>query len=373
MKETGFTATVQLPLFGKILIILLWVLSIKMYGQDPVFSQFYLNKSYLNPAYAGYTKDFSVGFQSRYQWTHIPGVFLTNTAYLNFGSPSTRLGFGIQFYDNTEGEGRLNTRSGAFQLSYNLPGRFGNKLGNKMYGKKYIISIGLQGAIGQKSIDWTKFTFGDQLDPYEGLIKQRTALTQGTETSNIIYDISAGIRARSEFGKRRSYISFGIAMFHMNNPKESFFGFYTTLDPRYTGHFFIHFQTKKFVNNPSYLSIGYVFDRQQVLQTNTLYIAKELGKYFTLGVAFRRKLVFNIDHNNDSFIMQFTLRNKSFTIGYSYDLTVSSLGISSTYGSHEIGLIYVFKGSKLKKRNKPIGEDQECFFLYQKKTYEIRP
>jgi type IX secretion system PorP/SprF family membrane protein len=351
----------------------MFILSIRVYGQDPVFSQFYLNKTYLNPAYAGYTQDFSIGFQSRHQWTHIPGVFLTNTAAVNFGSPSTRLGYGFQFYDNTEGEGRLNTRSGCVQLSYNLPGRFGRKFGNKMYGKKYIVSFGMQGSIGQKSIDWSKFTFTDQLDPYEGLVLQNTALVQGQESSNIIYDLSAGIRARSEFGRRGSFVSLGAAMFHLNSPKESFFGFHTTLDPRYTGHFFIHFQTRKYMNNPSFLSIGYVFDRQQVLQTNTVYVAKDLTKNFTVGAAFRRKLVFNVDQNNDSFILQFTFQTNSLILGYSYDLTVSSLSVTSTFGSHEIGLIYTFRDSRLKKRQKPRNDKEECFFLNAKMKTEMKP
>lgn len=345
-------------------------------AQDPIFSQFYLNKTYLNPAYAGWTKDFSFGFQSRLQWTQIPGVFSTNTAFINFGSTKSRLGYGFQFYSNTEGEGRLNTKYGSFLISYNLPGRFGNWLGNRMYGKKYIVSFGMQGAVGQKSIDWSKFTFTDQLDPYQGLISQRTALTQGAETSNIIYDLGAGIRAKAEFGKKESYISLGAAMFHLNEPKESFFGFYTTLQPRYTGHFFIHFQTQKYVNDPRYLSIGYVFDRQQVLQTNTIYISRDIMKNFIIGIGFRRKLVFNVDRNNDSFIMQFTFKRKGLLMGYSYDLTISSLSVSNTYGTHEIGLIYIIAGSgfgKKKNNGKSKKKAEECFFLYKKGPKEIRP
>lgn len=364
----------QLRLSGKSVLLLLMVfLALGAKAQDPTFSQFYLNKTYLNPAYAGYTKDLSLGFQSRYQWTHIPGVFLTTTASLNVGSPGTRLGYGVQLYNNVEGEGRLMTQSGCLQVSYNLPGRFGRGMGKKMYGKKYILSFGMQGAVSQKSIDWSKFTFTDQLDPYDGLVKQNTSLQLGKETSNIIYDLSAGLRYRAEFDRKGSYVSLGTAIFHLNQPKESFFDFESTLDPRYTVHAFVHFQTKKYQNNPLYLSVGYVFDKQQVLQTNTMYLAKDINKAITLGVAFRRKEVFNVDHNNDSFIMQFTYSKKGLMVGYSYDITVSSLGVYNTYGTHEVGIIYTFDGVGFKKSNKRKDKHEDCFYMNNKYGKTMKP
>ena len=342
-------------------------------AQDPTFSQFYLNKTYLNPAYAGHTKDLGVGFQSRYQWTGVPGMFNTTTAHMNIGNAGTGMGYGLQLYNNVEGEGRLRTQTAAMQASYNTAGRFGRQLGKKLRGRKYILSFGLQGAVSQKSIDYTKFTFTDQLDPYDGIVQNRTALPQGGDVSNIIIDVSAGIRYRFEVDRRGSYVSLGAAMFHMNKPQESFYGYEAYLQPRYTGHMFYHFQTKKFVNNPSYLSIGYVVDKQQVLQTNTIYIAKDLVKYFTLGFAFRRMNIIQFDHNNDSFITQFTFSKDNLTVGYSYDVTVSSLGAFNTYGTHELGIIYVISGTELKRRKKRTDRHNDCFFMDGKMGQPMKP
>ena len=336
-------------------------------AQDPTFSQFYLNKTYLNPAYAGYTKDLSAYFQTRYQWTHVPGEFATNTAGFNVGSAHSRMGYGMQFYDNVEGEGRLHTSSAAFQTSINIPGRYDNTFGRKMYGRKYILSVGFQAAVSQKTIDWSKLTFTDQLDPYAGLINQASQLSPSTEVSNIMVDVSTGVRFRTEIDKKGSFISTGAAAFHLNRPTESFLNYEARIDPRYTFHFFTHLQTRKFANDPRYFSVGYVFDKQQVLQTNTVYLARDISKQFTIGVGLRRKLVFNVDKNVDSFIIQSTFNAKGLVIGYSYDLTVSSLQVSNSYGTHEFGIVYIFEGKHLKKRRSggksKYRSAEDCFYL----------
>ncbi|GAB5558233.1 MAG: hypothetical protein SchgKO_24460 [Schleiferiaceae bacterium] len=334
----------------------------KAYGQDPVMSQFSLNKSFLNPAYAGYGKDLIVAAQSRFQWTHVPGAFVTNTFSADIGCPRSRLGFGLIAYDRYEGEGFLHSTNISGQVSVNLPGRFKKLFGNKMYGKKYIFSAGLQMGVGQKQIDWSKLTFADQYGIYTGFTGDPSLVQPQNRESNQVFDMSAGIRGQFEFGKRGSYVSFGGAVFHINRPVESFLGSENRLEPRYTLHFFTYFQTKKFSNNPDFLSVGLVFDAQQGLTTNNLLVYKDIYSFGKVGLGFRRQNFVLIDQNVDAIILQGLVEYNQFTFGYSYDFTISEFGPQRSFGTHEIGITYRFKDTYLCKGKG--GKDKlDCFFL----------
>lgn len=325
----------------------LFLCNLNSFGQDPVFSQYYLNKNYLNPAYAGYSEDYSVGFNSRFQWSRVPGTFMTNTAHVNAGCPQNRLGFALMFVDQVEGEGYLHTVNGSGQISVNLDGRFGSGFGNKLYGKKYIISAGLHFGVSQKYLDWSKLTFSDQYTPYTEGVQGPTLVRPQNESSNPYVDIGAGVRTRMMISRKESFLSFGAAIFHINRPVETFFSIENKLQPRYTAHFFSHFQLNKYTNNPDYLSIGMIHDRQQGLVTNTFTVEKDIYSIAMFGMSFRRQNFLLIDRNVDALVFHTLFSYWSWTIGYSYDVTVSDLGLHNTFGTHEISLTYVFQGRNI--------------------------
>ena len=341
-------------------------LAYKSSAQDPVFSQFYLNKNYMNPAYAGFSEDLQVGVNSRMQWSNVPGVFSTNTFNANIGCAKSRVGIGVMGYDHIEGEGFLRTQKSDVQVSVNLPGKFGRNWG-KLARKKFIMSGGLGFGFGQKTIDWSKLTFSDQLSHFEGQLNQPSAISGFSERSNMIFDISAGLRLQAAISKKGSYISFGGSIFHLNRPVESFFGLDNRLEPRYTLHAFTYFQTKKFANKPSYLAIGMISDHQQGMKTNTIMVNQDIGSHGKFGVGFRRQNFILLDKNVDAMILQTLFGFGNLTIGYSYDITISSLGPQRTFGTHEVGVTYTFGGFTLcgarssgRKRKKSA---DDCFML----------
>ena len=362
-------ALVQLHSLGKLLLttvcLVVWVFD--AHAQDPVFSQFYLNKNYLNPAYAGYSEDLQIGVNSRVQWSNVPGEFSTNTFSVNLGCAPGRLGIGLMGYDHTEGEGFLNTKKADLQVSVNLPGQLGRWAGRKMSRKKFILSGGLGLGVGQKQLDWSKLTFTDQYSTYEGFLNQPSAIQGYSERSNIIFDMSAGFRLQAAITRKGSYISMGASAFHMNRPVESFFGIDSRLQPRYTAHFFTYFQTKKFANKPSYLSLGMITDKQQGMLTNTWLASKDVGNHAKFGLGFRRQNFLMIDENVDALILQAIVGFGSFNLGYSYDITISSLGPHRTFGTHEIGLTYTFEGFTLcsgkSRGRKGRKSADDCFML----------
>ena len=75
----------------------------------------------------------------------------------------------------------------------------------------------------------------------------------------------------------------------------------------------------------------------------------DLGVFFTLepvvlGVWYRGIPVKTVDgfSNNESIILHLGLKKGNFNFGYSYDITISELGIN-TGGAHEASVIYNFR------------------------------
>lgn len=358
----------QLHSYAKsaLLLVLLTVCNFA-YGQDPAFSLFNINQLYLNPAFAGGTGEISAGVNARAQWTNIPSRFQTNMAYVTGGCPGMNLGVGLRLFDDTEGEGYMRNTNAAALVAVHLPGRFGRGLGRSIRNKKYIFSLGLQLAVGQRKLNWDDLVFSDQLDPYLGLYLDQSQVNPKNEVSNLVFDMGLGARFRFSFGDRGSHVSMGLAAFHINQPVESFFNMETRLLPRYTAYFYTHFQTSKFSNKPHYLSIGWVMDAQQILRTNTLNINYDVMTNLMLGASYRKKYVFMWDDDFDSFIISFMYSMGPLTLGYSYDFTLPHLGVENTAGTHEIGLIYRFKEAYLcSGRRRPRSID--CYDLDLKKA-----
>lgn len=357
----------RLPSYVKVLLttgLVAWAIFAR--AQDPVFSQFNFNKNYMNPAYAGYSEDLSIGFNSRRQWTNVPGTFSTNTFNANMGCGAGRIGLALLGYDHTEGEGYLNTKNAALQMSVNFPGKLGRWMGHKLYRRKFITSAGMSIGVGQKMLDWSKLTFSDQYTPYEGFLGEPSIAHGYAPTSNTMFDVSAGIRTQAEINRKGSYVSMGAAVFHLNRPVESFFDSDNRLPMRYTLHFFTYFQLERFSNKPNYLSIGMISDNQSHLKTNTIMVSKDVENYAKMSLGFRRQNFLLIDRNVDAVIIQGLVSFSGFTIGYSYDLTISSLGPQRTFGTHEIGIAYVFGGFGLcKGRGRGRGKKSvdNCFML----------
>ncbi len=337
----------RLPLFAKVVgpIIIFLLSTIYCWGQDPVYSQFYLNKNYLNPAYAGYTQQLGVGVNSRLQWLQSPGVYSTNSFNANIGCSQNKLGFALTGYENWEGEGFLHTWATSVQTSVNFAGKWSNRAPKMFRNNRLIFSGGLGLGVGQKSLDWSKLTFSDQFSHYGGFSGKPSLVTPQNESSNMIFDMSGGAKLQTGYGTRGGYFSIGAAMFHLNRPVESFFDHENKMSPRYTFHGFWYFRTQKHLRsrNASYMSLGAVVDWQAPIRTSTFMVSKDIGSMMKASLGFRSRTFIDINESMDAFIIQLMLVTGNFTIGYSYDLTVSDLGPQRTFGTHEIGLTYIFK------------------------------
>ncbi len=331
---------------------------------------FYLNKVVLNPAYTGVNRDLQATSLSRMQWTGLPGKMQTTTASVDVACPSSKLGFGAIFFRDVAGDAFLTKNQGTFTLAAHVPSRYPRNFGiRKLKGRKYIFSAALSYSIAQKRVDWNNLVFSDQLDQVLGIIRPSDAPIGAAEVTNIVHDLGAGLLFRSEINRSGSYMSLGVAGYHLNSPVESFFGSDYRIPIRWSAHAFVNFRiSQKYSNQtPVFLSIGGNYDRQQTLQTLQMGGTFTFGKNFLLGLWYRNQYFTVPNLNTDAAVINMVYSTKFMSIGYSFDLTVSQLGISQTQGTHEFGLSFRFDQVYLcKHRSKMSRADRRCFLVDEK-------
>ncbi|MGB0887209.1 MAG: PorP/SprF family type IX secretion system membrane protein [Vicingaceae bacterium] len=306
-----------------ILAILSLFLANNLFAQDPEFTQFYANPLYLNPAFAGTAHCPRVSLNYRNQWPGISGSFITSSASYDQHVDPLSGGVGLLVWNDRAGEGSLNTTNVSGMYSYQIP-----------VTRRFSIKAGIQASWAQKSLDWGKLTFGDQIHSRRGFI-YNTQETQRDKTSNYA-DFSAGVLGFSE-----NYFV-GFAVHHLTEPDESVIQGESELPRKYTFHAggVIPIQSK---GEPASLSPNILVQYQEkFLQLN-------YGMYFSKG-----PIVGGLWYrNSDSFIALIGLQTGILKFGYSYDITVSKL-TQTTAGSHELSLSLNFDCKPRKRRFRTI-------------------
>lgn len=283
------------------------------FGQDPTFSQFYANRLYLNPAFAGTAKCPTLTMNYRNQWPGIDNSFITYSASFDQQIDAINGGIGVQLMTDRAGEGVLNTTSAAFMYSYQFN-----------VNRKFSIRAGFQATVFQKSIDVSNLKFGDMIDARRGFVYQSQ---EQVKNDKVLYpDFSFGIIG---FSKK---LYFGAAVHHLTSPDEGFLD-EAILQQRITGHF------------GAKLPLGFRHEDMSwspniIFQTQGPAMELNVGAYFSKGPVIVG--LWNRSGNNrDAIIMLLGLEQNQFKVGYSYDFTISALN-GQTGGSHEISLAYTF-------------------------------
>ncbi len=138
-------------------------ISLSCLAQDIHFTQYFSSPLTLNPAQTGLTEqDWRASANFRTQWyTASKNPYISST--IAFDMPLLRgklpegdaLGIGVLgLYDRAGTGGYQNTTVG-LSLAYHKA--FGNN-------KQHTLSLGVQGYMVQKSIQWDKLVFGDQIN-----------------------------------------------------------------------------------------------------------------------------------------------------------------------------------------------------------------
>jgi type IX secretion system PorP/SprF family membrane protein len=308
-------------------------------AQDPQFSQFYAAPLYLNPAFAGSTQQGRVGMNYRNQWPGIDANFTTVSAFADFYLEDYRSGIGAiitRDYANVLG---LQNIGLGLQYAYQL------KLNDKISFRP-----GAQVSINSRNINYSKLIFGDQIND-DGSIDPTTLENLSGGGTIFFPDLAFGGLLFSE------HAWLGISAYHLLTPNQSLVGATDRLPMKFSVHagykFFFKSGTlgMSFQQKPQERSLTPAIQYRHQGQFDQM----DLGMYLTLepltlGMWYRGVPYKKVEGyvNNESIVFSIGLHKKASNhlndqlhIGYSYDFTISQLGLASG-GAHEFSLIYTW-------------------------------
>jgi len=336
---------------------LLWCNSVLLKGQDPQFAQYYNNPLYLNPAMAGLDQNVYFGLNYRSQWKSLdlPYEIVQLSAVhplLERGSQfKHRGGVGLSIYRETAGESdNFKTMAATFTAAYNL------------YLKSdasQMISVGLQGGIVNKQIDFNNLRWGSQYNPFIGFDASVTPSLDLQNESRSFPVLHAGVIYYFDPGRKkfRSNLSgyVGLAVSNINEPDESLVADDNAQSPLprlYKAHAGLNIAlSDNFSIAPNVLFMS----QHQAQQINAgMYFTYQLnsriprgGPKVQLGAWYRLE---------DAFILSFGVNSNSLGLAFSYDFNSSTLrGFTGGRGALEASISYrISKGKGLRRFSTPL-------------------
>jgi len=298
--------------------------SLSTKAQDVHFSQYYANPLYLNPSFAGSIVCPRIVANFRDQWPAISGTYVSYSASYDQHFDVLSGGVGVLFLGDRAASGTVNTNAISLIYSFKLD-----------LTKKVTMRMAVQGTFQQKTLDWTKLTFPDMIDPKNGFV-YKTKEDNVKYLSKGIADFSAGLVVYSD------KVYGGVAVNHFTQPKE---GFITESDEmsrlpiKMTAHIGALLNLNKHKSKKTKrigdmsISPNLIFQYQTKISDGAAYATMNYGAYFnyyplTVGVWLR-----NGFDNVDALIFLFGIEYDFFKIGYSYDMGISLKGSG---GTHEV-------------------------------------
>ena len=184
-------------------------------AQDPVFSQFYANRSYLNPAFIGMNNGITATFSQREQWVKVPKRYTTSSATVEFKPCYWPMALGFSLYRDSEGEGYYLNQGVSLNYSHVV-----------VLGKNANLHVGGRAGFSNKSIRWFNLHFSDEIDPVYGFVNSTQAQLTSNRVSDLDIDVGGLIRFNiptEMYRKTPIKNAFGISYSHMIMPEQSLY------------------------------------------------------------------------------------------------------------------------------------------------------
>lgn len=311
-------------------------------AQDVHFSQYYFSPLSLNPANTGNMKgDYRLFANYRTQWKELGQAYRTYSGGgdLNFYPSNQQLSAGLIFINDLSGT----------NMSVNkiLPSFAAHR---KLAGFEW--HAGVQPGVVIRSIDFFKNSFPDQLNWETGHFDHRLPNSETDVNQRLTYlDLNAGVAVSRKFGALEAAI--GFAAFHVNNPRESFFGGRKHLPGRQVYHALISYRFGALVAGIHSMYVHTTRVSDWVGGINLEYVLSRDAFFtnsFFAGVMHRS----GIKRNPDAVIATAGLNFSNYTMGFSFDLTRSQLKTAvDSRGAFELAIIYRSRSTRLNKKALP--------------------
>lgn len=310
--------------------------------QDFQYSQFQASPIYLNPGFTGSTVGQRMVINHRNQWPGIPIAYQSYSFSYDINASLLNSGFGVLL--NNDKAGTVGVQNTSVNLIYAY----------KLIGENFTLSPAVSFGIGQRSMDYDKLIFGDQLSfNTSSQTKPPTLDPALFNLQNVTYfDFNTGILIYNKD------VWFGVSASHLNQPDRSFIQTNASYLPtKWSVHGGFKFElsnrmyrgrnVKKQYIMPSFVYVRQAQFDQLTVGAQFLYDPVSIGFYYR-GIPIRQNV--SDQMSQDAMVIMMNFKVKSINIGYSYDITTSQLyGVSG--GAHEISIVYLFNANILKYHN----------------------
>jgi type IX secretion system PorP/SprF family membrane protein len=308
-------------------------------AQDPLFSQFYANPIYTNPAFAGSSGNIRTCLIARDQYSALRNNYRSAAVSVDAQINALNGGLGTMATMDVSGDGFLTTTTFSAVYAYSVA-----------LSRKVTMRAGIQASYYQRVYDFNQFKFGDQIDDQLGFVFP-TAENRGSERIKLP-NFGTGILLYS------NKLYGGFAVHNITEPNQSFYNKTSSneefkLPRRYTVH----------AGANIYLTKARYEEQNVILSPNILYLQQRNFNQLNLGFYVKKQALTaglwyrQTSKNGDAVIMMVGVKLPKFRIGYSYDITISDAR-TATQGSHELSMAFEIKPTK--KQGRRVSKPMRC-------------
>ncbi len=314
----------KIKIFG--ILMLFMSFGFKATAQDFHLSMYDSGPLFLNPALTGVVDaKWRLHAQYRNQWKSV-AFKPFSTALISIDAPVKNWGFGAQIINMRAGIGNYNVLQAMGSLAYTV------SIDKKKF---HNLSLGAQGGITQKSVEYKLHTFDNQYTPTNGgsFNKDIPSGESFASQSQMLPQLNAGFLYY--YSKIQSRINpfLGASAFNILEPKETFFDSNNKLPMR----IYMHTGLRINITEQLYFIPKLLVMRQK--NANEQNIALDAGYYFSSqdmyllgGLVFR---------NKDAAAFSLGARFDNIIGKISYDVNISSLSKASNgRGAFEVSFTY---------------------------------
>jgi type IX secretion system PorP/SprF family membrane protein len=276
----------------------------------------------------------------RNQWPSLAANYVTSVVSFDTYFERFNSGLGVVLMNDSQGGSRIKNTEASLLYSYQL------QLSDDGF-----LRLGVQGTYSNRGFDVFGLTFGDQFGTggFTGNASGDPLADPRSYQNSQIFDASAGVL----YYNPKLWLS--ISSHHLTQPQIDFVTPGTVgntggaLPRKYTVTGGYNIPLRNPLSNASNSGRELIATPAFLFKQQGKFSQLDVGAYLTYspvtlglwyrGIPINKHNTSRVSH--DALVALAGFRFDSFSFGYSYDLTVSSLGVSSG-GSHEISISYTF-------------------------------
>jgi len=311
-------------------------------SQDIHFSQFDMTPLLINPAQAGSQTNLRAILNYKNQWSSVADPYRTyNFSFdLSLKKKKNVTGFsalGINLFSDKAGDASMGTFQGSLVYAYHV-----------YLSDKSTLGGGLYGAFGQRSVNFGQLQWGSQYDGMSYNANLPSGELTGSDKFTYL-DLGGGVHwkwsknERYMTGNDQRTFNAGVAIFHLNSPKYSFYDTGEKLHMKEViyGNALIGISNTNFSVVPGFFYCKQGKANELFFGTMFRFQLKESAKItgFVKGSSISAGVFYR---NKDAIVTSLMYEFAQYAVGMSYDVNLSGLKTASSgLGGLEISLRFV--------------------------------